>query len=303
MAVRKGLGKGLDSLILSRNEGDFEKEKKKDASENVSHETLVKITKIEPNRAQPRRHFNEDSLQELADSIKQHGVIEPLIVQKRGEGYAIIAGERRWRAARLAGLKEIPVIVKEYSDQEMFEIALIENIQRENLNPIEEAFAYKKLIEEFKLKQDDVANRVGKSRTAVTNSMRLLKLDERVQQMLVEDMLSSGHARALLTLTDLELQYQTAMKIFDEKLSVREVERLVKKMTEEKPEKPEKKEIDIAANNEAVYRGLEEKLKNIIGSKVMINRKTKDKGKIEIEYYSSEELERIIELMNQIQNK
>lgn len=303
MAVRKGLGKGLDSLILSKNEENLEKEKKKDAAENVSHETLVRITKIEPNRAQPRRHFNEDSLQELADSIKQHGVIEPLIVQKRGEGYAIIAGERRWRAARLAGLKEIPVIVKEYSDQEMFEIALIENIQRENLNPIEEAFAYKKLIEEFKLKQDDVANRVGKSRTAVTNSMRLLKLDERVQQMLIEDMLSSGHARALLTLTDLELQYQTAMKIFDEKLSVREVERLVKKMMEEKPEKPEKKEIDIAANNEAVYRSLEEKLKNIIGSKVMINRKTKDKGKIEIEYYSSEELERIIELMNQIQNK
>jgi len=303
MAVRKGLGKGLDSLILSKNEENLEKEKKKDAAENVSHETLVRITKIEPNRAQPRRHFNEDSLQELADSIKQHGVIEPLIVQKRGEGYAIIAGERRWRAARLAGLKEIPVIVKEYSDQEMFEIALIENIQRENLNPIEEAFAYKKLIEEFKLKQDDVANRVGKSRTAVTNSMRLLKLDERVQQMLIEDMLSSGHARALLALTDLELQYQTAMKIFDEKLSVREVERLVKKMMEEKPEKPEKKEIDIAANNEAVYRSLEEKLKNIIGSKVMINRKTKDKGKIEIEYYSSEELERIIELMNQIQNK
>lgn len=303
MAVRKGLGKGLDSLILSKNEENLEKEKKKDAAENVSHETLVRITKIEPNRAQPRRHFNEDSLQELADSIKQHGVIEPLIVQKRGEGYAIIAGERRWRAARLAGLKEIPVIVKEYSDQEMFEIALIENIQRENLNPIEEAFAYKKLIEEFKLKQDDVANRVGKSRTAVTNSMRLLKLDERVQQMLIEDMLSSGHARALLTLTDLELQYQTAMKIFDEKLSVREVERLVKKMMEEKPEKPEKKEIDIAANNEAVYRSLEEKLKDIIGSKVMINRKTKDKGKIEIEYYSSEELERIIELMNQIQNK
>lgn len=303
MAVRKGLGKGLDSLILSKNEGNSEKEKKKDAAENVSHETLVKITKIEPNRAQPRRHFNEDSLQELADSIKQHGVIEPLIVQKRGEGYAIIAGERRWRAARLAGLKEIPVIVKEYSDQEMFEIALIENIQRENLNPIEEAFAYKKLIEEFNLKQDDVANRVGKSRVAVTNSMRLLKLDERVQQMLVEDMLSSGHARALLALTDLELQYQTAMKIFDEKLSVREVERLVKKMTEEKLEKPQKKEVDIAANNEAVYRNLEEKLKNIIGSKVMINRKTKDKGKIEIEYYSSEELERIIELMNQIQNK
>jgi ParB family chromosome partitioning protein len=303
MAVRKGLGKGLDSLIVSKNEGSPEKEKKEIITENVSHETLVKITQIEPNRGQPRQHFNEDSLQELADSIKQHGIIEPLIVQKKGGQYDIIAGERRWRAARLAGLKEVPVIVKEYSDQEVFEIALIENIQRENLNPIEEAVAYKKLIDEFCLKQDDVANRVGKSRTAVTNSMRLLKLDNRVQQMLVEDMLSSGHARALLGLDDLELQYQTAMKIFDEKLSVREVERLVKKMTEETPEKEEKKEIDIEANNEAVYRDLEEKLKTIIGSKVMINRKSKDKGKIEIEYYSSEELERIVDLMNQIQGK
>ncbi len=296
MAVKHGLGKGLDSLITSKLE---ENPAKGSVSEDVSRETSIKITQLEPNKSQPRRHFNEDSLQELADSIKQHGVIEPLIVQKRGKTYEIVAGERRWRAARLAGLKDVPVIVKEYSDQEVFEIALIENIQRENLNPIEEAFAYKKLIEEFGLKQDDVANRVGKSRVAVTNSMRLLKLDERVQQMLVDDMITSGHARALLSLSDMELQYQTAMKIFDEKLSVREVERLIKKLTEKEPEKPEKK----PQEHEAVYRDLEEKLKTIIGSKVTINRKAKDKGKIEIEYYSSDELERIIDLMNQIQNK
>ncbi len=296
MAVKHGLGKGLDSLITSKLE---ENPAKGSVSEDVSRETSIKITQLEPNKSQPRRHFNEDSLQELADSIKQHGVIEPLIVQKRGKTYEIVAGERRWRAARLAGLKDVPVIVKEYSDQEVFEIALIENIQRENLNPIEEAFAYKKLIEEFGLKQDDVANRVGKSRVAVTNSMRLLKLDERVQQMLVDDMITSGHARALLSLSDMELQYQTAMKIFDEKLSVREVERLIKKLTEKEPEKPEKK----SQEHEAVYRDLEEKLKTIIGSKVTINRKAKDKGKIEIEYYSSDELERIIDLMNQIQNK
>lgn len=296
MAVKHGLGKGLDSLIASKIE---ENPVKENTLENVSRETLVKITQIEPNKGQPRKHFNEDALQELADSIKQHGVIEPLIVQKKGKSYEIIAGERRWRAARIAGLKEVPVIVKEYSEQQIFEIALIENIQREDLNPIEEAVAYKKLIEEFGLKQDDVANRVGKSRVAVTNSMRLLKLDERVQQMLIEDMISSGHARALLALTDPELQYQTAMRIFDEKLSVREVERLIKRLTETAPEKPKKAEED----HEAVYRDLEEKLKTIIGSKVTINRKAKDKGKIEIEYYSSEELGRIIDLMNQIRNQ
>lgn len=295
MAVKHGLGKGLDSLIVSKVEDNPIKE---NPVEDVSRETSIKITQIEPNKSQPRRNFNEDALQELADSIKQHGVIEPLIVQKKGKMYEIVAGERRWRAARLAGLKEIPVVVKEFSEQEIFEIALIENIQREDLNPIEEALAYKKLIDEFGLKQDDVANRVGKSRVAVTNSMRLLKLDERVQQMLIDDMISSGHARALLAFTDLEMQYQTAMKIFDEKLSVREVERLIKKLLEEKPEKTREK----VENHEAVYHDLEEKLKTLIGSKVTINRKAKDKGRIEIEYYSVEELERIIDLMNQIHN-
>lgn len=293
-AVHKGLGKGLDSMIVDKLDGLNSKNQKTD--QNVSRETLVKLTQLEPNKGQPRKHFNEDALQELADSIKQHGVIEPLIVQKKGKMYEIIAGERRWRAARLAGLKEIPVIVKEYSEQEVFEIALIENIQREDLNAIEEAVAYKKLIEEFQLKQDDVAERVGKSRAAVTNSMRLLKLDDRVQQMLIDDMLSGGHARALLALTDPELQYQTANRIFDEKLSVRETEKLVKKLAEGVPEKKQPEKLD----NEIVYKNLEENLKEIIGSKVCINRKAKDKGRIEIEYYSTEELERIIDMIKQI---
>ena len=292
MAAKKGLGKGLDSLITSRVENVKVEES------NVSRETLVKLNLIEPNKGQPRKNFNEDALQELADSIKQHGIIEPLIVQKKEKGYEIIAGERRWRAARIAGLKEIPVIVKEYSEQEVFEIALIENIQREDLNPIEEAIAYKKLIEEFQLKQDDVAERVGKSRVAVTNSMRLLKLEQRVQQMLIDDMISSGHARALLSLNDSELQYQIAVRVFDEKLSVRDTEKLVKKLLEEK-DAPEKKKTG-ERDDSVIYHNLEEKLKEIIGSKVIINQKAKGKGKIEIEYYSADELERIIDLMNSI---
>ena len=292
MAAKKGLGKGLESLITNKLETSSVSHE-----ENVSRETLVKITKIEPNKGQPRKNFNEDALQELADSIKQHGIIEPLIVQKKGDSYEIIAGERRWRAARLAGLKEVPVIVKEYSNQEVFEIALIENIQREDLNPIEEAIAYKKLIDEFHLKQDDVADRVGKSRVAVTNSMRLLKLDERVQQMLIEDMLSGGHARTLLAISDPELQYQTANKVFDEKLSVRETEKLVKKIMEEPAPK---KESAASKQEEIIYHGLEEQLKAIIGSKVSIQRKSKNKGKIEIEYYSNDELERIVDLLNQL---
>ena len=293
MSVKKGLGKGLDSLISEK----FDTEKVNNETTDVSRETFVKVTQVEPNNGQPRRNFNEDSLQELADSIKQHGIIEPLIVQKKGNVYKIIAGERRWRAARIAGLKEIPVILKEYTDQEVFEIALIENIQREDLNPIEEALAYKKLIDEFGLKQDDVANRVGKSRVAVTNSMRLLKLDGRVQQMLVDDMLSGGHARALLSIIDVEQQYQTAMKVFDEKLSVRDTERLVKKLLEEKPEIVQKTD----SSSQVIYHDLEEKLKSIIGSKVVINRKANNKGKIEIEYYDSNQLEHLFEMFQTLQ--
>ena len=291
---RNGLGKGLDSLIpnktVKEESASQQKVSKEKQEKNVgSGEILVKINEVEPNREQPRKEFDEDSLMELADSIKQFGILQPLLVQKRKDYYEIIAGERRWRAAKLAGIKDVPIIVKNYTDQEIVEISLIENIQRENLNPIEEAMAYKRLLEEFDLKQDEVAERVSKSRTAVTNSMRLLKLSERVQQMIVDDMISTGHARALLALDDEEQQYILANKIFDEKLSVRETEKLVKAL------KNPKKEV--------VYDNLEEHLKNIIGTKVSVNPKANGKGKIEIEYYSEEELERIYDLIMSIQSK
>ena len=298
MATKKrGLGLGLDSLITDKSD-DIEIEKK-EVKENVSRETLLPLIKIEPNRAQPRTRFDEDALQELADSIKQYGIIEPIVVQKRDNHYEIIAGERRWRAARIAGLKEVPVVVKEYSEDEIFTIALIENIQREDLNPIEEAVAYQKLIQELKLKQDEVAEKVSKSRTAITNSMRLLKLDQRVQQMLIDEMISEGHGRALLPITDPEEQFTLAMKVFDEKLSVRETEKLIKKLQEEKkaPEKQEEETKDISF----IYKNLEEKLKRTLGTKVEIKNKANNTGKIEIEYYSMDELERIVELMDSLQ--
>lgn len=287
----KGLGKGLDSLIVEKVNDEVALTK-----ENVSRETFLNINLIEPNQTQPRKNFDEDSLQELADSIKLHGIIQPLIVQKKEEHYEIIAGERRWRAARLANIKEVPVIIKEYSEQEVVEIALIENLQREDLNPIEEANAYQRLISEYHLKQDEIAERVAKSRTAVTNSMRLLKLDSRIQQMLIDDMLTGGHARALLSIKEPEEQYLLATKIFDEKLSVRETEKLVKKYLSLEP----KKKSEIKTENNIIYQNIEEKMKNIFGSKVVIKRRADDKGKIEIEYYSIDELERIIELVERI---
>lgn len=290
MAARKGgLGKGLDSLIPETIKS-VPSEKTKVVEKPV--EQKVKISKVGPNKDQPRKQFDEDALMELADSIKQYGIIQPLIVQEKNGFYEIIAGERRWRAAKLAGLKEVPVIVKDYSDLEIVEISLIENIQRENLNPIEEAIAYKRLLNEFNLKQDEVAERVSKSRTAVTNSMRLLKLDERVQQMVIDDKLSTGHARALLGIEDPELQAEIAAKVFDEKLSVREVEKLVKSIQNGKEKK--KKETPI---HDFIYTDLEEKMKAAVGSKVSIHQKAKGNGKIEIEYYSKEDLERIIELI------
>lgn len=301
MAVKKtGLGKGLDSLIQIQSPKKTASEPKQSAVvEKVvkKEEVMLKITEIEPNREQPRKSFDEDSLLELAESIKQFGVIQPLIVQKKDDYYEIIAGERRWRAAKLAGLKEIPVIIKQYTEQEIVEISLIENIQRENLNPIEEAQAYKRLLTEFKLKQDEVAERVSKSRTAVTNSMRLLKLDERVQQMVIDDMISTGHARALLALEDKDQQYHVATRIFDEKLSVRETERLMKSLqSREQKELKKKPEIE----NAFIYKDIEEKIKGILGTKVYVNHKTGNKGKIEIEYYSNEELERLLELFETI---
>ena len=255
-------------------------------------EVRLKIHQIEPNREQPRKKFDEEALQELSESIRQFGILQPLIVQERKDYYEIIAGERRWRAAKLAGLKEVPVIIRKMSEQEIVEISLIENIQRENLNPMEEAAAYKRLLTEFQLKQEEVAERVGKSRTAVTNSMRLLKLDERVQQMVVEGMLSTGHARAILSIEDPELQFQTANQIYNGNLSVREAERLVKKIGKDKPAKKEKD-----FQQDAVFQDLEEKMKAALGTKVSINRKDEKKGKIEIEYYSVEELERLMEIL------
>lgn len=302
MAVKKkGLGKGLDSLIpdnkpAKKNTETVQKaeEKKEEMKDGVQ---MMKISMIEPNREQPRKKFEEDALLELADSIKLHGVLQPLLVRKIKDYYEIIAGERRWRAAKLAGIKEVPVIVKEYSEQEIVEIRLIENIQRENLNPIEEAMAYKRLLKEFNLKQDEVAERVSKSRTAVTNSMRLLKLNDRVQQMIIDDMISTGHARALLAIEDEEQQYMLANKIFDEKLSVRETEKLVKAL--KNPKKEEKKP---EVENQFVYTNLEEQMKSLIGTKVSVHAKANGKGKIEIEYYSPDDLERIYELLMTIQH-
>ena len=299
VAKKSGLGKGLDALIPAGNKRTVEKKN----SEPVIIEKVVekkgvetlKITEVEPNREQPRKNFNEDALLELADSIKQYGVIQPLIVQKKADHYEIIAGERRWRAAKMAGIKEIPVIIKDYSDQQVMEISLIENIQREDLNPIEEAMAYKNLMEEFHLKQDEIAEKVSKSRTTVTNSMRLLKLDKRVQQMMIDDMISAGHARTLITIEDPDAQYNIATKIFDEKLSVRETEKLVKLL-----QKPEVKKEKVEKVNSFIYKDIEEKMKAILGTKVTVDHKTNNKGKISIEYYSNEELERILYLLESI---
>ena len=296
---KKGLGKGLDSLIPdNKSMKSVTSEKTVESKEDAAAKSgvqVMKINEVEPNRDQPRKNFDEDALLELSDSIKQFGVLQPLLVRKRKDYYEIIAGERRWRAAKLAGVKEVPVIEKEYTDQEILEIGLIENIQRENLNPIEEAIAYKRLLEEFKLKQDEVAERVSKSRTAVTNSMRLLKLSDKVQQMIIDDMISTGHARALLAIDDPELQYTLANKIFDEKLSVRETEKLVKEI--KNPKKPiEKKPVA----NSFIYQDLEEKMKSVFGTKVSIASKGKGKGKIEIEYYSDDELEHLFDMMMSI---
>lgn len=297
MAVKsKGLGRGLDTLIPEKksikSSQKSETSKSAEKQEPQNGELMMKINKVEPNRDQPRKNFEEDALLELADSIKQMGVLQPLLVRKRNDYYEIIAGERRWRAAKIAGLKEVPVIIKDYTEQEIVEIGLIENIQRENLNPIEEAMAYKKLLEEFHLKQDEVAERVSKSRTAVTNSMRLLKLNEKVQQMIIDDMITTGHARALLAIDDQEQQYILANKIFDEKLSVRETEKLIKDI-----KNPKKPKIKKPVENAFLYDDLANKMKEVMGTKVNISTKGNGKGKIEIEYYSDKELERMFDMI------
>ena len=311
MAGKKsGLGRGLDALFPEKTVQSKPKTvktvkeekkvavdtKKSSQQETSNGERMMKISMIEPNREQPRKKFDEDALQELSESIKQYGILQPLLVSDKKDYYEIVAGERRWRAAKMAGLKEVPVVVKEFSTQEIVEISLIENIQREDLNPVEEAMAYKRLIDEFHLKQDEIAERVSKSRTAVTNSMRLLKLDSRVQQMMVDEMISAGHARAILAISDPEQQYNAAMKVFDEKLSVRETEKLVKSILTPTKKKP------VVSNptEDAIYESLEEKMKGITGTRVFIHRKKNNKGKLEIEYYSRDDLDRIIDLFESI---
>ena len=320
MATRKkgGLGKGIDALIAPsvKKEADKEKIVEKVVEKVVEKpvekiiekvvekpvDVRMKIDEIEPNRMQPRKKFDEDALQELAESIKQYGLIQPIVVKKNNDYYEIVVGERRWRAARIAGLKEVPVIIKEYDNKESMEIAIVENLQREDLNPIEEAEAYRRLIDEFGLKQDEAAQKVSKSRTAVTNALRLLKLDERVQKMVIDDMISGGHARALLAIEDKEEQYGMAMTVFDNKMSVRETEKLVRdylKKLEEKDSDEKTKKKDFS-QIETIYGQLEERMKSIIGTKVAIRSRNYKKGKIEIEYYSNDELERIIDLIESV---
>lgn len=297
--TRRGLGKGLDTLIpgssMTSKKETVEQEQTAAVAGKDKPETMVSITMIRPNREQPRKNFDEDALIELSESIKQFGIIEPILVQDRQDHYEIIAGERRWRAAMKAGLKELPVIIRNYTEQEIVEIALIENIQREDLTPIEEAMAYKKLMDEFHMKHDQVAERVSKSRTAVTNSMRLLKLCKKVQEMVENGMITAGHARAIISVEDPDKQYELAQRIFDEKLNVREVEKIIKKMNEPAKEgktKPDTSQFD------AIYENLAEKLKQTLGTKVSITSKGQGAGKIEIEFYSNEDLERIMELIH-----
>ncbi|MCR4933407.1 MAG: ParB/RepB/Spo0J family partition protein [Lachnospiraceae bacterium] len=291
MAAR-GLGKGLDAMIpkaIPAIQEDKIVQQEIEKSDGKATETIVKITQIEPNRDQPRKEFDKEALEELSDSIKQHGLIQPILVQDRKDHYEIIAGERRWRAARLAGLKEVPVIIRNYSEQEIVEISLIENLQRKDLNPIEEALAYKKLMTDFDLKQEDVAVKVSKSRSTITNSMRLLKLSKKVQELVIKGKLSEGHARTLLSIEDSSVQDEVADKIIAENLSVRDVEKLVKNYGKPAKEKPAvNKELDI------FYQDIAEKLKQNLGTKVQISGKGDGSGKIEIEFYTNEELDRLI---------
>ena len=309
MPTKKGLGRGLNQLIPSGDEartkskstpGETTKTITKEVVKEVVKEVeqKVKITQIEPNKSQPRKQFDEDALQELADSIKQYGVLEPLIVTKKGKFYEIIAGERRWRAARLAGVKEVPVVIREYTDREIMEISLIENIQREDLNPIEEALAYESLINEYSLTQEEVAEKVSKNRSTIANSLRLLKLCDEVRQMIIEDKLTTGHARALIPIEDAELQTEAANFIFDNKLSVRDTEIYIKKLLSIPKES---KENIVATNDLSIfYNDIESRLKDILGAKIAIKSKNNEKGKIEINYYSQDELERITEMLYSI---
>ena len=301
---KKGLGRGLGQIggginaMIPQNPDIKSKEKDK---ENVSRETLINIEAIEPNKEQPREYFDEEGIIELSKSIKQYGIIQPLLLKKNGSIYNIIAGERRWRAAKLAGLKEVPAVIKDYTEEQTLAVALIENIQREDLNPIEEARAYKKLIEEFSLTQEELSDKVSKSRASITNTLRLLKLDERVQEMLVEGQISSGHARSLISIKDKEVQYMLALDVINKQLSVRDVESLVKDLKNKEEKDVDKKNNDPKNKEDSfIYKEIAHKIETIVGSKVRIRRKANNKGKIEIEYYSNDDLERLIELLDTI---
>ena len=308
--VKKGLGKGLGAIfgedVVKESKEETEKKAKAKAEAKAAEEMddkgrilMLKLDLVQPNKEQPRKTFDEEKINELAESVKNYGVLQPLLVQKKGSFYEIIAGERRWRAAKAAGLKEVPAVLKEYSKQEAMEISLIENVQRADLNPIEEALGYRQLIDEFGLTQEEIAVRVAKSRTAITNTMRLLKLDEQIQNMLVQGVITSGHARALLSLEDTQMQLKAAKEILDKKLSVRETERLVKRLQKEASgeKKEEKKKDETLA---LIYQDLEDRMKSVMGTKVSIHNKDKNKGRIEIEYYSEAELERIVEMIESI---
>ena len=308
--AKKGLGKGLGAIfgedVVKENKEETEKKAKAKAEAKAAEEMdekgrilMLKLDLVQPNKEQPRKTFDEEKINELAESIKNYGMLQPLLVQKNDSFYEIIAGERRWRAAKAAGLKEVPAVLKEYSKQEAMEISLIENVQRADLNPIEEALGYRQLIDEFGLTQEEIAVRVAKSRTVITNTMRLLKLDEQIQNMLVQGVITSGHARALLSLEDIQMQLKAAKEILDKKLSVRETERLVKRLQKEASgeKKEEKKKDETLA---LIYQDLEDRMKSVMGTKVSIHNKDKNKGRIEIEYYSEAELERIVEMIESI---
>ncbi len=302
MAAKKGgLGKGLDSLISKNVNAEQLNHGLAPAGDSGEPVVKVRISKVEPNREQARQNFDEDGLAELADSIKQYGIIQPLIVQDKGNYYEIVAGERRWRAAKMAGVKEVPVIIRDISEQQRMEMSLIENIQREDLNPIEEARAYRQLLDEFHLKQEEVAQRVSKNRTTVANSLRLLKLSEDVQQMVIDGKLTGGHARCLVSVEDAGMQKQLADQIAAQNLSVREAERLVKALQEQQ-EKKEKKKAKPDEKMDALYADLADQMRRILGTKVEIRRKNESSGKIEIAYYSQEELDRILQMIRGIEN-
>ena len=290
---KRGLGRGLNALI---NTGT-DTESKENAKENNEYkEVFVNISLVEPNRNQPRKEFDKDALSELANSIKQYGILQPIIVQKIEDMYEIIAGERRWRAAKEAGLTEVPVIIRDYDKQKIMEISIIENIQRENLNPIEEAMAYQSLMEEYGLKHEELAERVSKNRSTITNSMRLLKLSDNIQQMIIDGKISAGHAKVLLSVENTSEQEKIAQELISKSLSVRELEKLVKQYIKPRKKKKSKDDKDYSL----FYKEYEDRLKDILGTKVQINTKDKNKGRIEIDYYSAAELERIVELLNTI---